>query len=67
MTDLCTCPLRSVHAEQVSPQGDVGANPATTVETELAERQALAGRVGETRERAHANEEKRRPVLAGGG
>jgi len=51
----------------MSSQRDMGANSATAVETELAERQEFARRVGQTRERAHANETDRRSVLAGRG
>lgn len=51
----------------MSPQRDLGEDPATAFEAELAERQALAGRLDQTRERAHADEGERGPVLAGGG
>lgn len=54
-------------AEQMPPQRDVGTNQATAVEAELAQRQELARRVGQARERAHANEDERRSVLAGCG
>lgn len=51
----------------MSSQRDVGTNPATAIETELAKRQEFTRRVGQTRKRAHANETDRRSVLAGRG
>lgn len=51
--------------QQVSPQRDLGEDPAAAIEVELEERQTFAGRVDQTRERTHADEGNRRPIFAG--
>lgn len=58
---------RSPVLRQVPPQRDLGEDSAAAIEIELEERQTLAGRVDQTRERAHADKGDRGSILAGGG
>lgn len=58
---------RSPVLSQVSPERDLGEDPATSFQVELAERQTLAGRVDQARERAHPDEGERGPIFPGRG